>query len=47
MDICLVETARKNADKLKVSIDTANALANCLLTGKTVDDLTMVDICKC
>jgi len=28
------------------SIDTANALANCLLSGKTLDDVNMVDITK-
>ena len=28
------------------SIDTANALVNCLLEGNTVEDIALIDICK-
>ena len=28
------------------SVDTANALVNCLLSGKTLDTVNMVDIIK-
>lgn len=39
---------RRKAVELSIpcltSLDTANALANCLLTGKTIDDVELVDI---
>ncbi|MCL2508170.1 MAG: carbamoyl-phosphate synthase large subunit [Oscillospiraceae bacterium] len=46
LSVQLRRKAIERAIATLTSIDTANALANCLLTHKTVDDLNMIDICK-
>ncbi|MDD6061484.1 MAG: carbamoyl-phosphate synthase large subunit [Oscillospiraceae bacterium] len=46
MSVQLRRKAIERSIATLTSIDTANALANCLLSGITKDDLTPVDICK-
>lgn len=44
-----VQMRRKAVERSIVtltSVDTANALANCLLSGKNLDNVNMVDICR-
>ena len=46
MSVQLRRKAIERAIATLTSLDTANALANCLLSGITTDDLNPVDICK-